>query len=105
NALRAELGLLRVQQKEKEILIDSQLKEIYSTLEHPASYIKRNIKELASDKDVRTDLFMIGLNFAVSYLGEKLTKSAAIKDLILNLFRKRSAKKEAEEQESEESPD
>ena len=65
--------------------------DIYEELSHPATIIKRSVRELANDSDFRSDLVRAGVNAASHYLTAQLEKSA-VSNLISKFLDKVSAK-------------
>lgn len=94
--LKLHLSLLISEKEKRSGLIVGQVKEVYDVISHPAKIIKQTAKELAGDKDFRSDLILIAVNLASNFLARKVT-SSAVSALLTLLVDKISARRNSSE--------
>ena len=74
--LNSHLAYLVSAREAREAKIIDDAKSIIDALMHPAAVIKESARDLAGDKDFKTDLLKIGVNLASNYFTRKITTTA-----------------------------
>lgn len=99
--LKMRVAELREQREHHWKIVRERTGEIYDTVKNPAPIIKRALNDLASDKDVRTDLLKLALRYGSRFFSRKATEKArayaeekagnartAVVDWLLSRFKK-----------------
>jgi hypothetical protein len=104
--LQQRLRELNTKRELLEASIIRNSEETYAVFTHPGPIIKRTIRELAFDREFRSDLWQVVLSSVASYAGKKFAGSSFVKglaDSIGNSFFKEKESKTEQEHSSSES--
>ena len=88
-ALQEELAKAMDLRTQKEAEISKSVSEIYYTVTHPAKIIKDCIRDLASDKDLRSDIGKLALHALANKFTSSKTKTGFISRIVpsvINFF-------------------
>ncbi len=77
---------LKSQRTDCEQKITDHVREISAVISNPAPIIKRTVKDLAGDKNFKTELLSLGLSFASRYLGGRMGAAGAAGSSVLSLL-------------------
>jgi hypothetical protein len=94
--LKYHLQMLEAQEKHYRELLLRNASDVAELLHDPVPVIKRTVRSIAADGDLRSDLLKTGLNLAGNMLHSKITGGSAVTgivSLLLNRLKKARGKK------------
>jgi len=96
--LKDRIRSLKEIREQHETLIIRDLSNLHAIIKHPAPFLKNVAKDLAADKDFKTDLLNIALNLGTNYLSKILTRRESGSSLLSAIYDKLVSKNEATDQ-------